>query len=161
MDNVIAHHWNFSCCLCYASTYPLPCKSKFLSLNVHWPQEYRVCAKEENLACAEKFAGRSNKEQIYIQKYLNGNTNKKKIIKAHTSSFLLFITLFINKYTESLGTAYLFFSYHTILMHEMKPKYNYRNIIRWENKFIKFLTNCSEHIENVSQFFVKKCALLG
>ena len=51
------------------------------------------------------------------------------IIKAHTSSFLLFITLFINKHTESLGTAYLFFPYHTILMYKMKPKYNYRNTI--------------------------------
>ena len=136
MDNVIAHHWNFSCCLRYASTYPLPCKSKFLSLNVHWPQEYRVCAKEENLAHAEKFAGRTNKEQIYIQKYFNGNTNK--IIKAHTSSFLLFITLFINKYTESLGTAYLFFSFHIFVLYNMKPKYSYHKV-KYDNWYFGFL----------------------
>ena len=128
MDNVIAHHWNFSCCLRYASTYPLPCKSKFLSLNVHWPQNIEYAQKKKIWRVQKNLPGELTKSK-FIYKSICTAT-QIKIIKAHTPSFLLFITLFINKYTESLGTAYLFFSYHTILMYEMKPKHNYRNTMR-------------------------------
>ena len=108
---------------------PCPAKVSFF----HWtfidPRNIEYAQKKKIWRVQKNLPGEVTKSKFIYKSIWTATQIKRKIIKAHTSSFLLFITLFINKHTESLGTAYLFFPYHTILIYKMKPKYNYRNTI--------------------------------